>query len=76
MMSSSQMTHPEHDEKPHLETYQAFMNRSTRVGVPFAIGLTMMFTGLVLRWGVFPSAIAGLVLAFVTFWIVKLFFSH
>jgi len=52
------------------------MDFSAKLGIPAAVGLTVMFTSLVLASGFFISVGAGIVSAIFTFVVAKTFFSH
>jgi len=64
-----------HDAEEHRRSYQAIMRASGEVGVPFALGLTMFFTNLVLANG-WWSLLAGIVTYVAAYLVVKIFFSH
>jgi hypothetical protein len=63
------------DAEEHRRSYAGIMRASTEIGVPFALGLTMFFTQLVLGNGIF-ALVAGIATYVVIYFIVKLFFSH
>lgn len=63
------------DAEEHRKSYVAIMKASSEIGVPFALGLTMFFTCLVLGYG-FTSLLAGVAVYVAVFVIVKLFFAH
>jgi len=63
------------DAEEHKKSYQGIMGAATEIGVPFSLGLTMMFTSLVMANGVLLSILLGVVYVF-SHLIVKMFFSH
>ncbi|MAW79074.1 MAG: hypothetical protein CMI63_02465 [Parvularcula sp.] len=65
-----------HDAEEHQKSYNAIMGAATAVGVPFALALTMFFTGLVTRQGVLMAILLAVVVYIFSYIIVKLFFSH
>lgn len=65
-----------HDAEEHKKSYDAIMGAATEVGVPAALGLTMMFTSLVMANGVFLSIILGVAVYIFSHIVVKMFFSH
>lgn len=64
------------DAEEHKKAYEGIMGAATEVGVPAALGLTMMFTSLVMANGVLLSILAGVVVYVLSHIIVKVFFSH
>lgn len=64
------------DAEENRKAYQAVMKIGSEFGVPFALGLTMFFTSLVMANGFLPSLIYGGLVYVATFLIVKMFFSH
>lgn len=74
-MSDNITAHKE-DDKMNVNTYKAVMDFSAKIGIPVALGLTSMFTSLVLANGVIFSIVAGIVTVLAVFIIVKMFFSH
>lgn len=64
------------DDEMNISTYKSVMGFSTKVGVPLAIGLTVMFSSFVLANGWFTSILAGIVSGVFSYFVVKMFFSH
>jgi|GEM_PF-1724784 len=64
------------DAEEHKKSYQGIMGAATEIGVPFSLGLTMMFTSLVMANGVLLSILLGVVVYVFSHLIVKMFFSH
>jgi len=64
------------DAEEHRQSYSAIMKRSAEFGVPFALGLTMFFTQLVMANGVLFALLAGVITHVLVLVIVKTFFSH
>ncbi|WP_425409158.1 hypothetical protein [Hyphococcus sp.] len=64
------------DAEEHKKSYDGIMGVATEVGVPGALGLTMMFTSLVMANGVLLSILAGVAVYVFSHVIVKLFFTH
>ena len=63
------------DAEEHKKSYDGIMTAATEVGVPASLGLTMMFTSLVMANGVIFSMLAGVAIYIFSHIIVKLFFS-
>lgn len=63
------------DAEEHRRSYNAIMKASTEIGVPFALGLAMFFTQLVMGngWVALFTGVATYVIAHI---IVKVFFTH
>ncbi|MEL6790998.1 MAG: hypothetical protein AAGH42_11570 [Pseudomonadota bacterium] len=64
------------DDQMNSNTYKSVMDFSTRIGLPAAAGITVMFTSLVLAKGIFIALIAGGVTYLFANIVVKSFFSH
>lgn len=64
------------DAEEHKKSYEGIMGAATEVGVPGALGLTMMFTSLVMANGVLLSILAGVAVYIISHIIVKVFFAH
>ncbi len=65
-----------HDAEEHKKSYDGIMGAATEVGVPAALGLTTMFTSLVMANGVVMSILAGVVVYIFSHVVVKMFFAH
>ena len=64
------------DDEEHKKSYRGIMGAATEIGVPFSLGLTMMFTSLVMANGVLLSILLGVAVYVFSHLIVKTFFSH
>ncbi|GJL93273.1 hypothetical protein [Hyphococcus sp.] len=64
------------DAEEHKRSYAGIMGAATEIGVPFAMGLSMMFTSLVMANGVLLSILLGVAVYVFSHLIVKMFFSH
>ncbi len=73
---SDNVTKSNSDDEMNRNTYKAVMDFSAKFGVPAAVGLTVMFTSLVMANGFFMSLFVGFASFMFTIMIVKMFFSH
>lgn len=64
------------DAEEHRKDYEGIMGASIEVGVPFAMGITMFFTQLVMANGVLFGVLAAIATYVFVYLIVKTFFSH
>jgi len=64
------------DAEEHERSYEAIMKAGAEIGVPGALGLTMMFTSLTMANGVLTSIFLGVAVYVFVYFVVKTFFSH
>jgi hypothetical protein len=64
------------DAEERKKSYEGIMGAATEFGVPFGLGLTMMFTSFVMANGFFLSILLGVVVYVFSHLVVKMFFSH
>lgn len=64
------------DDEESRKTYIGVMKAVGEIGLPFSLGLAVLFTNLVLSNGILTALLGAIITYLIVFFIVKTFFSH